>query len=144
MEAAAAFGLAANAMQMLEYAAKLIKTANKLRSHAGSLPVGMQEIEATAMSLVQSVDIVAQKSKDEQDQGLATICDSSLSLARELLDLMGAAKAIKSKSGGSGGTTNIFRDTFRAIRIEKEASRIQSRLLYLQQQLSLHLTIQNR
>jgi hypothetical protein len=141
MEAAAAFGLAANAMQMLEYAAKLIKTANKLRSHADSLPVEMHEIEATATSLVQSVDIVAQKSKEEQDQGLAALCDSSLSLARELLNLMGAAKEITSTSGGN---RNIIRGTFRAIRIEKEASRIQSRLLPLQQQLGLHLTIENR
>jgi hypothetical protein len=123
------------ASQLFDYSAKFIETAVKLGKATNQIPSDVQEMEAAANDLVESLQRLEMHTEGTNNAYRA-MCDAFRVVAEDLLKAVGG---IKKDSSGSKWT--IPPRAFRTLRNQKDIRVFEAKLERLRPQLTTHLMI---
>ncbi|KAH7313984.1 hypothetical protein B0I35DRAFT_480620 [Stachybotrys elegans] len=135
MDPVSILGTTAAAAQLIDYSTKFVKIAIKLGKATNQIPSDVQEMEAAANDLVESLQQLETHTAGTDNDHRA-MCDASRVVAEELLSAVGG---IKKDSSGSKWT--IPPRAFRTLRGQKDARGFEVKLERLRLQLATHLAI---
>ncbi|OTA67753.1 hypothetical protein K449DRAFT_429845 [Hypoxylon sp. EC38] len=148
METLVALGLAANVVQFVDFAAKLISISNELRNNAASSEnrdhqVLTTHLETLAQSISDSVKAISQASTtaSREEQALQPVADKCCELAKSLLIKLDAC-SIQPNQGNN--RTKRVKTAFKAIWNKKEIEDISNRLEHFKNELILYYAFQTR
>ncbi|OTA91944.1 hypothetical protein M434DRAFT_32216 [Hypoxylon sp. CO27-5] len=148
METLVALGLAANVVQFVDFAAKLISISNELRNNAASSEnrdhqVLTTHLETLAQSISDSAKAISQASTtaSREEQALQPVADKCCELAKSLLIKLDAC-SIQPNQGNN--RNKRIKTAFKAIWNKKEIEDISNRLEHFKNELILYYAFQTR
>lgn len=132
-------GVAANALQLLNYASNLVKIAISLSQPLSEMPDELRSMKMTARNTEIFIKHVITSLETEGDADLRTIYKESLNLARELLEIL---RDVNEVAGAN--MWRVVRETIRFDQVERKMRQRLPDLERLQKQTNNYITMQDR